>query len=296
MAQSTRPPANGFVRVMRRVYNPLGFSKGYNAVLWFLATGYIFAFTLARLEYLSFGTIFCGVNRTPGSGAAPGECYYWLQDPFKIGLKLHLFTILPAAFLVCFQFVPVIRYTFTLFHRINGHVVIALSFISSAGALMVTQHVFGGDLSTQAYIGMLVILTTIGYIMAYVNIKFLQIDQHRAWMLRTWSWFATIITIRLIQLLSALIISKRRGFWTTWPCAQIDSVLGPSDTVSAYPGCNAYYDGTNPDKRSLLLLTLVVMRSKLVRHWRSRLGPQAGLHSYCIPVLSSYTSHLKGSW
>lgn len=26
-------PANGFVRCMRRVYNPLGFSKGYNAAL-----------------------------------------------------------------------------------------------------------------------------------------------------------------------------------------------------------------------------------------------------------------------
>jgi hypothetical protein len=26
-------PANGFVRVMRRLYNPLGFSKGYNAIL-----------------------------------------------------------------------------------------------------------------------------------------------------------------------------------------------------------------------------------------------------------------------
>ncbi|KAK5150471.1 hypothetical protein LTS14_010161 [Recurvomyces mirabilis] len=86
MAKSTRPPANGFVRVMRTAYNPIGFSKGYNAILWFLTVGYIFGFTLSRLGYLSFGTVFCGVNRTPGSGAAPGECYYWLQDPFKIGL------------------------------------------------------------------------------------------------------------------------------------------------------------------------------------------------------------------
>jgi hypothetical protein len=28
-----KKPANGFVRVMRRIYNPLGFSKGYNAIL-----------------------------------------------------------------------------------------------------------------------------------------------------------------------------------------------------------------------------------------------------------------------
>lgn len=30
--------------------------------------------------------------------------------------------------------------------------------------------------------------TTIGLLMAYINIKLLQIDQHRAWMIRTWSW------------------------------------------------------------------------------------------------------------
>jgi hypothetical protein len=30
---SLKKPANSFVRVMRRVYNPLGFSKGYNAIL-----------------------------------------------------------------------------------------------------------------------------------------------------------------------------------------------------------------------------------------------------------------------
>jgi hypothetical protein len=32
-SSSLKKPSNGFVRVMRRVYKPLGFSKGYNAVL-----------------------------------------------------------------------------------------------------------------------------------------------------------------------------------------------------------------------------------------------------------------------
>src|SRR4030081_1442988 len=33
MITSRRPPANGFVRSARKIYNPLGFSKGYNFVL-----------------------------------------------------------------------------------------------------------------------------------------------------------------------------------------------------------------------------------------------------------------------
>lgn len=39
MAKATTPPANGFVAVMRSLYNPIGFSKGYNFVFWFITMG-----------------------------------------------------------------------------------------------------------------------------------------------------------------------------------------------------------------------------------------------------------------
>ena len=51
---------------------------------------------------------------------------------------------------------------------------------------MIARHAFGGTLATQALIGTLVILTTVGLTLAYYNIKRLQVDQHRAWMIRTW--------------------------------------------------------------------------------------------------------------
>lgn len=112
--------ANGFAEKMRKVYNPIGFTKGYNFVFCvsmrfstlytmlittgFISIGYLMGFTLSRLQYFSYNGIFCK------TGAAPGECFYYLQNPYKIGMMLHLFTILPATFLVCFQFVPIIRY------------------------------------------------------------------------------------------------------------------------------------------------------------------------------------------
>ncbi|KAK3070196.1 hypothetical protein LTR53_010891 [Teratosphaeriaceae sp. CCFEE 6253] len=252
MAGRKTKSGNGFVRTMRHVYNPLGFSKGYNFVLFFLAVGYLFAFTLARLEYLAFNTVFCGTQRAPGVGAAPGECFYWLQDPFKLGMKLHLYTILPASFLVTFQWVPVIRHKVRLFHRLNGYTIVILSLFSHAGTVIIAKHTFGGDFATQAWVGMLVILTTIGYIMAWVNIKLLQIDQHRAWMMRTWAWFATIITIRIIMIISAQVISTSSEWFTTRPCAQINSALGRSGTLAFYPACGSYFDGTSPDKRVIV--------------------------------------------
>ncbi|KAI4725816.1 hypothetical protein E4T49_06404 [Aureobasidium sp. EXF-10728] len=259
-------PSNGFVRTMRLVYNPLGFSKGYNALLAFLALGYLLGFTLARLQYLSFNGVFCNSNSPGGTGAAPGECYYYLQVPFKIGkaiaalllplqsstddllgMMLHLYTILPAALLVVFQFIPVIRHKLILFHRMNGYAIVILSLISNAGTIIITRHAFGGDFSTQTWTGAMVILTTLGYIMAWVNIKLLQIDQHRAWMLRTWAWFSTIVTIRIIMIISAQIISMNRNWYTVRPCAQIAFALGENDTLAAYPQCADYFNGNAPN-------------------------------------------------
>ena len=79
------------------------------------------------------------------------------------------------------QFTPIIRHKFLLFHRICGYVAILLLLLSNAGALMIARHTFGGGLETQTVIGLLVLLSTISVIMAYYNIKKLQIEQHRAW-------------------------------------------------------------------------------------------------------------------
>ena len=165
MAIATSPPANGFVTFMRRIYNPLGFSKGYNFVLWFLTLGYLLGFSLARTTYLSFYGVFCNPNGKGGAGAAPGECYYYLRNPWRTGMQLHLYTIIPAAILVCFQFTPWVRHKVLLFHRMNGYLVILLSLVSDAGILIIAQVAFGGDFSTRAWSGMMVITTTICYIM-----------------------------------------------------------------------------------------------------------------------------------
>lgn len=91
-----------------------------------------------------------------------------------------------AGLLVVLQFTPAIRHNSRLLHRINGYVVILLALIANAGALMISREAFGGTTATQAWVGALFILTTMGLGLAYYNVKVLRIDQHRAWMLRTW--------------------------------------------------------------------------------------------------------------
>lgn len=179
---------------------------------------------MARFEYLNIWSVFCNPNGKGGFSAAPGECYWYENFPRnKIGIILHLGAILPAAFLVVFQFVPLIRYTAILYHRIAGYIIFLLVALSNAGAIMVANHAFGGDNTTRLFVGLLVVVTTIALVLAYINVKRLQIDQHRAWMLRAWFYFASIITLRIIQIIAVTI----HGAWPeaqqyeAYPCSEM---------------------------------------------------------------------------
>lgn len=81
MVKPTEPPANGFVRVMRQLYNPLGFSKGYNFVFWFITMGSISLCVqtfVAKYALLTFPDTFlashwlaCNTSLTTASSATP---------------------------------------------------------------------------------------------------------------------------------------------------------------------------------------------------------------------------------
>ncbi|KAH9908417.1 hypothetical protein F4778DRAFT_717155 [Xylariomycetidae sp. FL2044] len=246
MALSDRPPRNAFVAFARRIYNPIGFSKGYNFVLWFIFLGAFFGFTLARLEYLNFYGRFCG----PEASVAPGECFYWLQPPYTVGILLHLCGILPAALLACVQFVPVVRHKAILVHRINGHVVIALALVGTAGVFIIAPRSFGGGLDVQTVTGALGIAFIWALAMAYVNIKRLQIEQHRAWMLRAWFWAGCIITNRIILIL-AMSIPKADQKYYAMPCDKLAWMLGSqAETLASYPECQSYFSGALPSQNA----------------------------------------------
>jgi hypothetical protein len=84
------------------------------------------------------------------------------------------------------QFTPFIRQRWIVVHRITGYLAMLLYTISLVGALMIARHAFGGGLDIQVWIGFVGIGVLVCFIISYINIKRLQIDQHRAWMLRGW--------------------------------------------------------------------------------------------------------------
>jgi hypothetical protein len=168
-----------------------------------------------------------------------GVQYWFSKRLYKIMISMHLICIIPAGLLAVWQFIPVIRHKLIMLHRVNGYLVNSLFLISNIGAVGAVRRAFGGSIATQTFVGVLAIATTTSIFLGYYNIKRLQLDQHRAWMLRTWFYAGCIITMRVILIIMAPIISQSSDFFTyyqTFPCDQIAETAGP-DVALTYAAC-----------------------------------------------------------
>lgn len=196
-------------------------------------------FCLAKVASLDVGGVW-------SKQAAPGEWYWYQAGHYRIGITIHLCSVIPAGILMVWQFVPAIRHRFILFHRINGYTIIILVLLGNVGGLMIARRAFGGHLSTQAGVGILAIITTSGMALAYYNIRRLQIEQHRAWMLRTMVYLGTIITTRLILIIAAQILSRVGSYYEIMTCGELLSMRDVEYVATAYPLCAASNSSSIP--------------------------------------------------
>ncbi|KAK1235624.1 hypothetical protein PQX77_001143 [Marasmius sp. AFHP31] len=224
---SMKVRSNPFVRL----FQALGFKKGYNFVLWFIFGGGMLGFVLARFMYLHPPTMLEGV--------APGEAFWLRSGIYKVAMLAHLGAILPAGFLAAFQFVPVIRYKAIIVHRLAGYISLLGLFVGVAFALVLMRRSYGGDISIQAGAVALAALSLSSATIAWFNIKKLQIDQHRKWMLRTWFYASSIITLRIVMIITARVISAIGQYHTVWSCAEVLYTIDNNSTMleELYPTC-----------------------------------------------------------
>jgi hypothetical protein len=199
--------------------------------------GGMFAFSLSRLQDLNYHHIF-----KEEFALIAGYWYYFHAGTFRIGMIVHLAAVLPAGILMVLQFTPVIRHKFITFHRINGYTVILLLLISNASACIILRHNQGGGarIAAQTAEAFMVIITTLGLALAWWNIRRKQIDQHRAWMLRTMFYMGTIITSRLLNEAAVPIITRMGGYYGVWSCNEIDFLyqnLGLPFPAAEYAPC-----------------------------------------------------------
>ncbi len=63
---------------------------------------------------------------------------------------------------------------------------------------------------------------------------------------------ASIITLRIIMIIMANVISSTGEYYAYRPCAQINYTLGENRTRTLYPSCEPFYTGQNPDQYVLI--------------------------------------------
>ncbi|KAH8901210.1 hypothetical protein GQ53DRAFT_707487 [Thozetella sp. PMI_491] len=246
-ATANTPPCATFVQ---KVYRPVGFTKGYNFVLWFIFGGALVGFALARLQFLDYFHVFCNPDRSQKSQGAPGECFYFSQPFYALGMILHLAGVLPASLLAFLQFIPAIRHKAILFHRVNGYAVILLSITGCIGAFMILRPTFGGSIDIQTAGGLLGIAFACALAIAWISIKRLRLDLHRAWMLRAWVWAGSIITIRIILFIGSVVIPMTGTYYFSERCDKVAWLFenDQNKTLYVYPECEAFFSGQNSNQ------------------------------------------------
>ncbi|KAI1277388.1 hypothetical protein F5Y07DRAFT_407289 [Xylaria sp. FL0933] len=240
--KTSRP--SSIVSDASKISQPMGYTKGYSFVSGAFLLGTFSAFTLYRFQFLDFYGVYCSeIPKSKFNHAAPGECFYFLKQPYKSGIILHLACILPASLLACFQFMPFVRRAAPRLHRINGRIAIILSVLSTAGVFIILPRSFGGGVDIIVIGTALAFSFLYALFKAYASIKNGQVEQHRVWMLRAWFWAGCIITERIIQIGSLKAAGAATSSYTM-PCDKIDFIL-KNRTLDLYPQCAAFYSGEN---------------------------------------------------
>lgn len=155
--------------------------------------------------------------------------------------------------------------------------------MGNAGAFMIIDHSIGGTPAMRVWVGALGTATTFSIVNAWVNIKRLQIDQHRAWMIRTWSWAANIITLRLLLLAGSHVVETYNiEIMTLIRCDEIffmytnnaGLTAAQNPTARLHPACGANAAenslqiavssfGTGPENRAATLRPIFLMSAWL---------------------------------
>ncbi|KAL8857755.1 MAG: hypothetical protein Q9178_005655 [Gyalolechia marmorata] len=198
-------------------------------------------FSLLRLPYLRLDAV---LSRS----VAPGDWFYYRAGWYRYAIAIHLFAILPVGILMIPQFIPNLRSKkFITYHKLNGWIIWCLVCVGNIGALMVMRRAFGGGVDSQSIVVTLVIMTQFGIGMAYYNIKRHQIDQHRAWMLRTMFYLGGIVSTRVVMPITVLAMTWVGDYYTVIPCKELAFLMSqdtnwsapksPLEIATLYPAC-----------------------------------------------------------
>ncbi|KAJ6577745.1 hypothetical protein B0H19DRAFT_932320, partial [Mycena capillaripes] len=190
----------------------LGFKEKYSLLNCFVWGGALVSFCLA--QSLTMDPV-----RTAGAMPAcispilwgfPStytEWFWFNHAPYKVNLFIHIYLAIFGGLGAWFQFIPAIRRSRVILHRLNGYGVLTCLIVGNICGAIVARQSFGGELNVESGYGVLALLVVVSGVVGIVYVK-KDTRRHRKWMLRMVVCFAATITGRLITLAAAATITK----------------------------------------------------------------------------------------
>ncbi|TVY15809.1 hypothetical protein LARI1_G005798 [Lachnellula arida] len=189
-----------------------GFTSPTSLVLFLLVPCTFALFSLSTVRFLYYGNW-----REWQLPAAPGD-KIWFEGGFrKVGMQVHLWSVIPA--------------------------------------IAMANRSFGGTVDTQCFTGMLAISTSVSVYKAWTSIRELKIDSHREWVLRTWAYTGSILSLRIVMVILILAINAicPTRFHSVLSCQELAYLYRPNpgglaSLASRYPVCASLGNGVgSPD-------------------------------------------------
>ncbi|KAJ7347607.1 hypothetical protein DFH08DRAFT_868325 [Mycena albidolilacea] len=213
----------------------LGFRDKYSLFNCFVWGGALFGFCLARAMAMNPG-------RTPHL-LVPGEWFWLSQSIYKPNLFIHIYLATFGGIGALFQFLPVIRRRKVILHRINGYAVLFCLIVAVACGSVIARRSFGGEANSQSSYYVQAIMIIYAALMGIYNVK-KDTRRHRKWMLRMVTYFASVLTARLIALPARAIMTVIGTYYTVWRCDEVINLLRAPETIQgSFPQCTS---GINP--------------------------------------------------
>ncbi|KAJ6578579.1 hypothetical protein B0H19DRAFT_931268 [Mycena capillaripes] len=115
-------------------------------------------------------------------------------------------------------------------HSPTGYAVLFCLIVAAVCGSVIGRRAFGGEINSQTSYYLQAIMIIGAALMGFYNVK-RDTRRHRKWMLRMVTYFASVLTARLIALPARAIMTIIGTYYTIWRCDEVISLLRVQETI-----------------------------------------------------------------
>ncbi|KAF7351674.1 hypothetical protein MSAN_01600300 [Mycena sanguinolenta] len=240
---------SGFAAFYRSASWVLGFREKYSLLNCFIWGGALIGICLARSptlnpsrisHFLVPGTVFSIQLFTSTDASFQVNGFRSASHCSKyLSLSTSILRPVLGGIGAVFQFIPAIRRSKVLLHRINGYSVLFCLVAAMICGSFAARRAFGGEINAQGayYVQALLIISCA--FMGFNNVK-KDTRRHRKWMLRMVAYFGSVLTARLIALPTRSIITLIGTYYSIFRCDEVINLIRAPETIQgSFPQCNS---------------------------------------------------------